>query len=76
MSLWKVDDLAAAFLMNRFYDNLLARGLDRDLALSEAQRATRYATVGQLPAEWLSEGFRDPRAARYRRLRRVTPGRK
>jgi CHAT domain-containing protein len=50
MSLWKVPDLATAFLMDRFYDNLLTRGLDRDLA----QRATRDATVGQLRGEWLS----------------------
>jgi CHAT domain-containing protein len=54
MSLWKVPDLATAFLMDRFYDNLLTRGLDRDLALSEAQRATRDVTVGQLREEWLS----------------------
>jgi CHAT domain-containing protein/tetratricopeptide (TPR) repeat protein len=54
MSLWKVPDLATAFLMDRFYDNLLTRGLDRDLALSEAQRATRDATVGQLRREWLT----------------------
>src|SRR5262249_53556273 len=45
MSLWKVPDLATAFLMDRFYDNLLTRGLDRDLALSEAQRFTRNATI-------------------------------
>jgi CHAT domain-containing protein len=55
MSLWKVPDLATAFLMDRFYDNLLARGMDRDLALSEAQRATRNVTVGQLRDEWLSD---------------------
>jgi tetratricopeptide (TPR) repeat protein len=54
MSLWKVPDLATAFLMDCLYHNLLARGLDRDLALSEAQRATRDVTVGQLRAEWLS----------------------
>jgi CHAT domain-containing protein len=54
MSLWKVPDLATAFLMDRLYDNLLTRGLDRDLALSEAQRATRDATVGQLKQEWLT----------------------
>jgi tetratricopeptide (TPR) repeat protein len=54
MSLWRVPDLATAFLMDRFYDNLLTRGLDRDLALSEAQRATRDATVAQLKAEWLA----------------------
>jgi CHAT domain-containing protein len=54
MSLWKVPDLATAFLMDRFYDNLLTRGLDRDLALSEAQRYTRDATIAQLKAEWLA----------------------
>jgi CHAT domain-containing protein/tetratricopeptide (TPR) repeat protein len=54
MSLWKVPDLATAFLMDRFYDNLLTRDLDRDLALSRAQRATRDATVGQLKQEWLT----------------------
>jgi CHAT domain-containing protein len=54
MSLWKVPDLATAFLMDRFYDNLLTRGLDRDLALSEAQRSTRDATVAQLRAEWFT----------------------
>src|SRR5262249_47697281 len=55
MSLWKVPDLATAFLMDRFYDNLLTHGLDRDLALAEAQRATRDVTVGQLRSEWLSD---------------------
>src|SRR5262249_21845082 len=54
MSLWKVPDLATAFLMDHFYDNLLARGLDRDLALSEAQRATRDATVAELKGAWLT----------------------
>src|SRR5262249_6803533 len=54
MSLWKVPDLATAFLMDRLYDNLLARSLERDLALREAQRATRDATVGQLKQEWLT----------------------
>jgi CHAT domain-containing protein/tetratricopeptide (TPR) repeat protein len=63
MSLWKVDDLATAFLMDLFYDNLLTCGLDRDLALSEAQRATRDVTVGQLRAEWLSGAMIDRLAA-------------
>jgi CHAT domain-containing protein/Tfp pilus assembly protein PilF len=54
MSLWKVPDLATAFLMDRLYDGLLTRGLDRDLALRDAQRATRDVTVGELRAEWLS----------------------
>jgi CHAT domain-containing protein len=54
MSLWKVPDLATAFLMDCFYNNLLTRGLHRDLALSEAQQATRDVTVDQLRAEWLT----------------------
>jgi CHAT domain-containing protein len=54
MSLWKVPDLATAFLMDRLYDNLLTRGLDRDLALRDAQQATRDVTVGELRVEWLS----------------------
>jgi len=71
MSLWKVPDLATAFLMDRFYDNLLTRRLDRDLALSEAQRFTRDATIGQLKQEWLTpsmiERFAagDPKARRH-----------
>jgi CHAT domain-containing protein len=63
MSLWKVDELATAFLMGCFYDNLLARGLDRDLALREAQRSTRAVTVGQLRAEWLNAATIDRLAA-------------
>jgi CHAT domain-containing protein len=63
MSLWKVPDLATAFLMDRFYDNLLSRGLDRDLALSQAQRATRDATVAQLRGEWLTPAMIEQLAA-------------
>ena len=63
MSLWKVPDLATAFLMDRLYDNLLTRGLDRDLALSEAQRSTRDATIGQLKAEWLAPAMIERLAA-------------
>src|SRR5262249_54412110 len=63
MSLWKVPDLATAFLMDRFYENLLSRGLERDLALSEAQQATREVTVGQLREEWLSSAMIEQLAA-------------
>jgi CHAT domain-containing protein/tetratricopeptide (TPR) repeat protein len=54
VSLWKVSDLATAILMDRFYENLLVRGLDRDEALHEAQRYTRDATLGQIRQEWLT----------------------
>jgi CHAT domain-containing protein len=63
MSLWKVPDLATAFLMDRLYDNLLTRGLDRDLALSEAQRATRDVTIARLKAEWLTPAMIERLAA-------------
>jgi CHAT domain-containing protein len=63
MSLWKVPDLATAFLMDRFYDNLLTRGLDRDLALSAAQRSTRDATVAELKGEWLTPAMIEQFAA-------------
>jgi CHAT domain-containing protein len=70
MSLWKVPDLATAFLMERFYDNLLTRGLERDLALSQAQRATRDATVGQLKPEWLTPEMIERLAASDAQARR------
>jgi CHAT domain-containing protein len=53
MSLWKVPDLATALLMERFYDNLLNRGLARDEALRDAQLYTRDATIGQMRDRWL-----------------------
>jgi CHAT domain-containing protein len=71
MSLWKVPDLATAFLMDRLYDNLLARGLDRDLALSDAQMATRDVTVGQLRTEWLSDANIDHLSAGDAEARRA-----
>jgi CHAT domain-containing protein/tetratricopeptide (TPR) repeat protein len=61
MSLWKVDDLAAVLLMDRFYENLLkpatdAERMSRSEALREAQRYLRKeVTIGQIKAEWLSD---------------------
>jgi CHAT domain-containing protein/tetratricopeptide (TPR) repeat protein len=63
ISLWRVPDLATAFLMERFYHSLSGTGLDRDLALREAQRATRDVTVGQLRGDWLSDRMIDRLAA-------------
>jgi CHAT domain-containing protein len=71
MSLWKVPDLATSFLMDRFYHNLLARGLDRDLALSDAQRATREVTVGELRVAWLSGTMIEQLAAGDAEVRRA-----
>jgi hypothetical protein len=53
LSLWKVDDLATAVLMERFYERLLA-GDDRDEALREARRHVREATVATLKERWLA----------------------
>jgi CHAT domain-containing protein len=60
MSLWEVDDLATAILMERFYDNLLnwrnSRGqpFGRSEALQDAQFYTRDVTVGQIRDHWLN----------------------
>jgi CHAT domain-containing protein len=53
MSLWKVPDLSTAVLMERFYENLVKRNLDRDESLREAQSYTRDINVGQLRGRWL-----------------------
>jgi CHAT domain-containing protein len=63
MSLWKVPDLATAVLMERFYDNLLNRGLARDEALRNAQFFTRAVTIAQLREDWLSPEMIDRLAA-------------
>ncbi len=55
MSLWKVNDLATAVLMEQFYEHLLTHKLPRDEALRSAQRYTRDLKVGQLKnGGWLS----------------------
>lgn len=63
MSLWKVDDLATAVLMERFYANLLVRGLARAEALREAQIHLRDLTVAQIRETWLSPELIDRLAA-------------
>jgi tetratricopeptide (TPR) repeat protein len=54
LSLWKVPELAAAVLLERFHENVRKGGLDCRAALREAQRYTRDVTVGRLRASWLS----------------------
>ena len=53
MSLWKVDDLATAILMEKFYTHLL-QGHGRAQALRQAQDDLRRLTVGELRADWLA----------------------
>lgn len=55
MTLWKVPDLATPILMERFYENLLNRRMDRDKALREAQLFTRDLTIGDIKSKWLSD---------------------
>jgi CHAT domain-containing protein len=50
MSLWRPGAPAAAFLLERFYENLSGKGLACHEALRQAQRATRDVTVAALRA--------------------------
>ena len=55
MSLWKVDDLATAVLMEQFYMNMLQKRLARDASLRHAQTFVRDLTIGHLRAAgWLT----------------------
>ncbi|NMQ07986.1 CHAT domain-containing protein, partial [Candidatus Accumulibacter phosphatis] len=62
MSLWKVDDVATALLVDRFYTALLA-GDGKGEALRQAQHELRSATVGTLRATWLNPENRSRLAA-------------
>jgi tetratricopeptide (TPR) repeat protein/CHAT domain-containing protein len=56
MSIWKVDDLATALMMERFYQNLLNRRMGRAAALREAKMYLRRdAKVGVIRDEWLND---------------------
>jgi CHAT domain-containing protein len=60
LSLWKVDDKAAALLMTRFYQNVLgkrsdlSKALPKAEALQEAKRWLRTLTVEQIEGELAS----------------------
>jgi hypothetical protein len=54
MSLWMVPNLTTAILKDRFYDDLLRRGLGRAEALRDAQHHVRTLTVGTIRETWLS----------------------
>lgn len=56
VSLWKVDDGAAALLMDRFYRNLVDRRLSRGDALAQAKAELRRMTVGELRASGVALG--------------------
>jgi hypothetical protein len=70
LSLWKVSDVATTILMERFYENLTARGLGRSAALREAQRALRDITIAELRAAGLApEVSERPREGKIEGLR-------
>jgi CHAT domain-containing protein len=56
---------------DRFYYNLLSCGLDRNLALHDAQRATRDVTVSQLKQEWLTPAMIERLSAGDAVVRRI-----
>jgi CHAT domain-containing protein len=53
MTLWEVDDLATAILMERFYRCLVPDGCTPSEALCRAQQELRQLTVADLREEWL-----------------------
>ena len=55
ISLWKVNDIATAILMERFYDNLLVQKMGRAEALEEAQYYVRDLSIEQMGPKWLSK---------------------
>jgi CHAT domain-containing protein/tetratricopeptide (TPR) repeat protein len=59
MSLWKIPDLATSVLMERFYDNVLNKGMERDKSLRDAQLYTRDITMGELKQKWLTDAIID-----------------
>src|SRR5262249_52502051 len=61
LSLWKVDDLATALLMERLYEGLIT-GNDRDKALREARRYVREVTGAELKDRWLTPAAIDQMA--------------
>ncbi|MBW4492370.1 MAG: tetratricopeptide repeat protein [Oscillatoria princeps RMCB-10] len=54
MSLWKVEDIPTAILMERFYHNLFHSNMGRAKALEESQYYLRDLTVGQMRDKWLT----------------------
>jgi CHAT domain-containing protein len=52
VSLWKVDDRAAALLMDRFYRHLVAGRLSRSEALAGAKAELRRLTLRELRSCW------------------------
>jgi CHAT domain-containing protein len=52
VSLWSVNDVSTAMLMNSFYRELLANGATRDVALARAKRALLARPETRAPFHW------------------------
>jgi CHAT domain-containing protein/tetratricopeptide (TPR) repeat protein len=52
VSLWSVNDVSTAMLMNAFYRELLANGATRDVALAHAKRALLARPETRSPFHW------------------------
>jgi CHAT domain-containing protein len=52
VSLWSVNDVSTAMLMNSFYRELLANGAARDVALARAKRALIARAETRAPFHW------------------------
>jgi len=52
VSLWKVNDRSSALLMERFYRQLLTRGMPRERALAQAKRALIADPQTRSPFHW------------------------
>jgi CHAT domain-containing protein len=66
VSLWSVEGLSTAWLIEHFYQSLLQYGEDRDQALRSAQQATRKAQAIEV-LDWL-EGLDIPMTEQKERL--------
>lgn len=47
-TLWPVDDLSTAILMEQFYRNYIENGMSPDMALSEAQQWMKESTRAEM----------------------------
>ena len=68
MSLWKIPDSATALLIDRFYDNLVARAATGSEALREAQTYLRQLTVKDIRCKWQRQLPSDPDTRRILEL--------
>jgi CHAT domain-containing protein/tetratricopeptide (TPR) repeat protein len=80
LSLWEVDDRATSLLMQRFYDNLLGKGVGQSgpgskaLALDQAKRWLRRLPAVEVDRELASSTRSEPRKSRVGKPRQALTG--